>query len=443
MKKAVIWIALLSLALRVFFVLFTNFGRDEIAVYNLGLEFYLTGQLPHSGAEIVYSGTRLPGALQALLTGLPLYLSKGLPWGPAVFVAVLNWLAAVMIFLLYKKLKLQAGLFRRVDTTSMAALIFFAPWTILFTNLWNPSYLPVLSVIFFYGIVDLIYNPRRFGSSFLVFFSLFLILQLHLSFVLLLAVIGLLLITRIIAIPNLKASILGTLMGSLTLVPYFLKNDPGSFIGPNVVFKSDSLLNLFLNLPKIFFRLLSFPTGETSRFLSATGGMPGTISTLNAHPWLWPFYIIGIAISLWLVWTGVSFYLRKEFFTPTKKLDFLLVTLPFLTWLTFFFSIKGPSAHTFWILMPLSFYPLLRMEPWLLSGSNKSKSLLLMYIFVITTYSCMGYVFSPKSPLLMIQKTAAEIHSKNPNHIDASRTSLYPDGVQAVLHALDRIGGGK
>ncbi|MBI4924425.1 MAG: hypothetical protein HY843_00760 [Bdellovibrio sp.] len=144
-KKWIIWgIIILSLVFRLWFSFFTDFSRDEIKIYEKGFSFYKTGHLPITGAEIAYSSTELPGSLQALLTGVPLFLSKGEPWGASLFVAFLNFFAVFLIFAIY------IMLFPKINQTMLCLFIFWSPWSYLFTSIWNPSFLPFFSALFFW-----------------------------------------------------------------------------------------------------------------------------------------------------------------------------------------------------------------------------------------------------------------------------------------------------
>src|SRR3954468_8285882 len=47
---------------------------DSTQIYLLGLKFYTTRAWPYFGPDVVWGEIQIPGALQGLLVGLPLYV---------------------------------------------------------------------------------------------------------------------------------------------------------------------------------------------------------------------------------------------------------------------------------------------------------------------------------------------------------------------------------
>ncbi|MCM0604557.1 MAG: peptide ABC transporter substrate-binding protein [Xanthomonadaceae bacterium] len=151
--------------------------------------------------------------------------------------------------------------------------------------------------------------------------------------------------------------ILGSFLGTITLIPYIIdrvKNSVGHVdqLESNIVFSFEKVGDLF----KMFGRFLTFPTAEITRFMGRGRGFQQALETVGNHLWLTPVFIISMTVSvLIVVMTLLRFYFKK----PQSRLDLWVVLLPLATGFMFLFSIKGPSAHTFWALFPISIYPII------------------------------------------------------------------------------------
>ena len=85
-------------------------GVDEIQVYLIGLKYYCSGAYPYWGADVVNTGGQIPGGLQGLLTGGPLFLWAN-PESPYWLLNLLSF--AVLVLLAWY-------LHKRVWTNNMA-----------------------------------------------------------------------------------------------------------------------------------------------------------------------------------------------------------------------------------------------------------------------------------------------------------------------------------
>ena len=72
----VIFVFLSSLLHRLWITPKLDFGVDQMAIYELGKKFYETGVIPADGPKLVYTGESIPGGFQAVMAGLPLFLSR-------------------------------------------------------------------------------------------------------------------------------------------------------------------------------------------------------------------------------------------------------------------------------------------------------------------------------------------------------------------------------
>src|SRR5438105_13841346 len=88
----VVLLLLCAFLLRLSFGLCSQFwADDERQVYLIGLKFYSTGAWPYFGPDVA-RGVQVPGALQGLLVGLPLFAAP-FPEAPFVFLNLLSFAA--------------------------------------------------------------------------------------------------------------------------------------------------------------------------------------------------------------------------------------------------------------------------------------------------------------------------------------------------------------
>ena len=131
---------ILSLLLRIWGTPRLDFGADQQAIHQMGKLFYETGVIPVYGPKLVYTGESIPGGFQALMAGIPLFFSHGEPIGLQLWAGLLNWLAAILLFLWLK------SKVKKENEILLAFFLAFSPWSLLFSTCWNPSFLPVLVV---------------------------------------------------------------------------------------------------------------------------------------------------------------------------------------------------------------------------------------------------------------------------------------------------------
>lgn len=341
---------------RLFYGLSSEFWfEDELQIYLLGLKYFTTGHWPFFGPDVVYTQSQIPGALQALLVGFPFFILR-IPEAPALF---LNLLSFFSLFVFGKYL---LRLFPSIPRWFVWSWIFTAPWTLnMSTHVLNPSYLLPAAIFFFVCILELM--PRfRVGfigpktAAFLSGASLLWIFQLHMSWVLFAPFLLLVFIFQCHEQKRVPLSfILMFLLGSLTvgslLLPTFLKygllQGMGG-TGENVVFKPDSFLNIFYILP----RFLSFGSFELTRFLGPD--IPSRNLFLKEFFWAAPFAIVAAIIGgaqvLWMLYKLMT----KDSELRWRWFKLIVWGIILIVYLMFFFSIKGPSSHTYFALFPLA-----------------------------------------------------------------------------------------
>lgn len=335
--------------------------EDELQIYLIGLKYYSSGEWPFFGPDIVYTSSQIPGALQGLLVGLPFYIFS-IPEAPYI---LLNILSFFSLFLLGYYIKKYHCI--NIPEWFLWTWIFMAPWVMnLSTHVINPSYVLPAAIIFFISFFEIIPATqknmiKKSFAFFLLGFSTLWIFQLHMSVVLLFPLIA---FAFYFVIKNEKfkkiSSIIffflaGCLIGALTLIPTFIEY--GLFYGnssSNIVFNPTNLEEIFT----VFIRILSFASFEVTRFLGSN-----TTERLNfaaTYYWSIPFIIIvslvGIAQVCWMIIYGLK--KTNDRCWKTIKVVFLITII--FTYFSFFFSVKGPSSHTYYLLLPLvmiySFY---------------------------------------------------------------------------------------
>src|SRR5205809_3013940 len=104
--RAVRWLPLLAL-LAVFRLAFglsrEFFFEDETQIFLMGLRYYATGAWPYFGPDVVWTKSEIPGALQALLVGLPFH-AAAVPEAPYVLLNLIS-MAALAAFAWYVRVR--------------------------------------------------------------------------------------------------------------------------------------------------------------------------------------------------------------------------------------------------------------------------------------------------------------------------------------------------
>ncbi len=122
--------------------------EDERQIYLIGLRSFARGEWPYFGADVVWTGGNLPGAMQGLLIRGPLSVWPA-PEAPFVLLNVLSF-GALALFAWY--------LCRRVPLVPRWVVwggLLTLPWTLNFsTHVVNVSYVLPGALIFFLGFLE-------------------------------------------------------------------------------------------------------------------------------------------------------------------------------------------------------------------------------------------------------------------------------------------------
>lgn len=396
----------LSALARIVFAFQSVFAEDERAIYETAARFYSTGKPAVTGARVVYTGTVLPGMLQDLLAGGPLFLSGGWPWITVVTIAIAQAGAVYLLWDAYRRL------FPKIPDAPLAVFLAFAPWTFMYSGFINTSYLMPLSLLVFWGWVRWLQGEPRAAAA--VSLGLFGAIQFNLAATFLFAWTGITLLVfaihntkrRKALLAGLRPALAGTLVGGLPLVPYFYvqltEQSASAPLNRNLHFDWNHVQDLY----KVFFRYLSFPTGETTRFLGMHRGFAGAVEKMHESAFLMAIGVPTLLASVALTVIGFRFFVRRAFWREELRLHWDLREAigfgPLLMMLLFMFSIKEPSAHTLLPILALSFYPLL--TEWPLAWAGWKKWILPVLSILGLVFSTYGYWVSYRPSLLTVQQ---------------------------------------
>jgi hypothetical protein len=332
---------------------------DERQVYLLGLKFYATGAWPYFGPDVA-AGVQVPGALQGLLVGLPLYAAP-LPEAPYVPLNVMSF-AALCLLAWYCERRLPG-----TPRWFVWGWLLTAPWTLNFsTHVVNPSYVLPGAVLFFVGALETLPATRRglvpaWLCNLSMGAALFWVMQLHLSWVVLvpflLASVFFQLRERgTKALPALGWLACGALLVGWTLAPTFMKygvtdgsGGAGEMFAAN--FRNAArVLNPVEGVPA---RFLSLASMELARF--AGRNTAERVAFLRENLWLAPPAVfLGVVGLLQPAAMIVLWFRRKtarEDWPQVKGLTLLTVAL---LCALFLFTAKLPASHTFYVTFPVA-----------------------------------------------------------------------------------------
>lgn len=371
---------------RLFFGLCNRFwGADEVQVYLIGLKFFTTQTWPFFGPDVIYSQTQIPGALQGLLVGLPFYLWP-IPETPIVVLNILSFAALTFLsWYVHKRLP-------EIPFWLIIFCVMTLPWTMGFsTGVTNPSYVLAPSILFFVSWFETIPALKKkvcatTWAYLFMGFSLLWIFQIHMSWVLLLPFI---LISFYYGVKESPRRFLmsflffciGTALTGSLLIPTFIQY--GVFQGTGSIGSNIQLhLSHFGYFFTILARYISFAGYEVAYFVGSH--TPERLAFLKTYYPFAPFSIfvwaVGLLYPLVMI---VLFFKQKSKYTDWVAVRNIVFLSFLLLYVSFLFSVKSPSSHTFYILFPLpliySFYCLRE-----LSIQNSKKWMIFIKILLIS-----------------------------------------------------------
>ena len=327
----------------------------------IGLKYYTTGEWPFFGPDVVYTQSQIPGALQGLLVGLPFFLFSA-PEAPFILLNILSFFSLCLLGTYITKK--APG----IPPWIIWGFLFLNPWSMNYsTHIVNPSYVLFGSVLFFVAFFESLpaLKANLFSSKtafFLMGFSILWIMQLHLSWPLLIPFTGISFIHHAksgrearqykIFFQLMGWYLMGCLLMAGTLIPTYLVHDFSSSaksLGQNVVFDLSNVNNFFT----ILARYLSFACYEIVRFIGSNTEI--RLEFFKATWWTSPFTLF---VLVWgLIQPFLLLFIPFSKWAPRSKHWIMIRNLNlfmfFIIFLSFFFSIKGPSSHAYYIGFPL------------------------------------------------------------------------------------------
>lgn len=357
-----LWVAvpllLLVFAYRLAFGLSTEFFfSDELQVYLIGLKFFTSGQWPYFGPDLVLRDgpiSQIPGALQGLLVGLPFFAAP-VPEAPFVLLNLLSFCA--LVFLAWYGCRRVAVLPRWL----VYGLALTLPWTLFYSaHVVNPSYVLCGAVVFWVGVVeaavfpDQPLLPRRL-ADYMQGFGLVWIMQLHMSWTLLLPFALIAWIVRVRrgeGLLALGALLLGCATTGALLAPTFLRHDPFAVASTRVALQYNPINAR--DLGSIAAKILSFASYELPRFIgeSPRARMGWLTSDWRITPFA--FFSLGIGLVQPVAFL-VLWFRRREVAPGWTGVKALAASTILITWFMFLFTVREPWALTFYLTLPMAF----------------------------------------------------------------------------------------
>ena len=338
------------------------FFEDETQIYLIGLRSFATGQWPYFGADVVWTKSEIPGALQGLLVGLPLRIAPT-PEAPFVLLNILSF-AALAGLAWYMTRRLPA-----LPAWLVWGWFMTVPWTLQFsTHIINPSYVLAGAVVFFIGFFEAVpafsVGLIRHAPAFLMMGAgLMWVMQLHMSWPLLLPYSAWAFWSRrragvrALAL-DAAAYAAGAAIPGLLLLPTIVKY--GVTAGSGGVGR-----NLHVNLvsPLVALstlaRLLSFASLEINRFIATDGAK--RLEFFLRHVWLIPFgavvWFVGIVQPIWMLVEIVrspSRWPRPDTLLQWRAMRWLLLASVLMVYLSYWFVMEPAQAHAFYVLAPIA-----------------------------------------------------------------------------------------
>jgi hypothetical protein len=363
--RAARWVLVLAalFAFRLWFGLSREFFfEDETQIFLLGLRYYATGEWPYFGPDVVWTKSEIPGALQALLVGVPLRVAP-YPEAPYVLLGLLSF-AALAVFGWYVCEHRPAA-----PRWLIWGWLLTIPWTMQFSgHLINTSYILPGAIVFFLGFFESVraLSLRRISPAVahaLMGASLFYLIQIHMSWPLLLPFVALAWIGRwrdgaAALATNVASFFAGALGPALLLAPTLVTYGATSGTGGvlrNVHVHAENPWIIVTTLA----RFLSFASLEINRFIATDG--PKRLEFFQRHVWLAPLAgvvgVIGLIQPLWMLidWARpVRRWPERASVTRWQTLRALVGGSVLLVYASYWFVMEPPQAHAFYVLAPIA-----------------------------------------------------------------------------------------
>ena len=350
-------VAFLALfAFRLFFGLSSSFfGEDETQIFLIGLRFYATGAWPYFGPDVVWTKSEIPGALQALLVGLPLHLWPA-PEAAYVLVNLLS-MAALVALCWYISERLPS-----VPRWLIYGWLLTLPWTLqMATHIFNPDYLVAPAIAFFIGFFEAVPSLRLGRVPVPAAFALMgaavgWIMQIHMSYPLLAPYVAVALIAASRNPRSLSANLAGLGGGALvtaslllpTWVHYGIAGGMGG-TGANVQLHIVSPVVALSTLARFF----SFASFEVNRFVATDEGK--RLVFFERRLWLVPLALPVVAAGLVQpFWMLREWFRGSTPFTEWRVLKALVAGTVLWVYACYWFVMEPAQSHAFYVVAPIA-----------------------------------------------------------------------------------------
>ncbi|MDD3686107.1 MAG: hypothetical protein PHE56_05005 [Bacteroidales bacterium] len=355
-KKIIVIIIVATLVLGFRFIMGLSMfsGDDELQIYLIGLQSYVTETYPYYGPDVVYTNSQIPGGLQGLLISTPISC-LGIPEAPFILLNILSF-SSLIFFGWYLSKRIP-----NVPKWFMFAWILTCPWTLNYsTHIENPSYVIIGSILFFISVFELskVYSKKVINDKltfFLIGFSIFWIMQLHLSWVLTLPYLFWIVWANRREIKFLLKGfiffILGSLVSISTLLPTLFSGFGTAGVESNVVFN----INNLKEIPNIITRFFMFASYEVSRYIGSDN--VARMEFLSEHKWVIPIFFLLLLVGFLQVGYFIfCFFRKKNNLTEWSRVKWFTILSIVILCCSFLFSVTEPRAHTFYILFPVAIW---------------------------------------------------------------------------------------
>ena len=421
------------------------FFEDETQIFLLGLRYHATGAWPFFGPDVVWTRSEIPGALQALLVGVPLRM-VAVPESPFVLLNLLSF-AAIAALACYVCEQLP-----RAPRWLIWGWFLTIPWTLQFsTHIINTSFILAPAIVFFIGFFEAVpsFSLRRLPApaAFAVMgFAAAWLMQIHMSWPLLLPyAAGAWLSRRSDGARPLAghaaAFAAGALIPGALLLPTLarygihagsggvLRNIHPHWVSPWIVATTLA-------------RLLSFASLEISRFIATDGAK--RLEFFGRHLWLVPaaiaVWMIGTVQPLWMFVDGCRPMRQWPESIPRLKwaaLRRLVAVSVLLVYASYWLVLEPPQAHAFYALAPIAF--MFAAFWWAFVDSPRARQIAAgVLILNVAFHAGLAWAQAPELSLYKHRDVvAASIRLKAPEMF-AHRRDFAIDGGPAALADLSR-----
>jgi hypothetical protein len=330
------------------------FFEDETQVFLIGLRYFATGVWPYFGADVVWTQSEIPGALQGLLVGLPFHVAA-IPEAPYVLINLIS-MAAIAAFAWYITVRLP------LPAWLVWGWLMTLPWTIEFsTDIINTSYLLVPALTFFIAFFEAV-PPFRKGkipvplAFALMGAALVWTVQIHMSWPLLVPYAGLAwLWSRQNGWRSLAANAAGFVVGAAVLatllIPTFVVYGLHGGTGGTIRNLLPHPVNPRVAVD-ILARIFSFASFEIWRFIATDDAK--RVMFLSRNLWIVPLALILWAASLWQpFWMLREWFRSRSPYPEWRPLKWLVAGSVAMIYASYWFVLEPSQAHAFYIVSPV------------------------------------------------------------------------------------------